>query len=48
MTALKGFFYEEMYGRFAGLKKTGHDKQVTIIIIKVVVRQGSTVCSRIS
>ena len=28
---VNGFFYEEMYGRFAGLKKTGHDKQVTIL-----------------
>ena len=36
VVALTGFSYEEMYGRFAGTKKSGR-------INEVVVRRGSTV-----
>ena len=31
MTALTGFFYKEMYGRFAGPKKTSRNKEVTVL-----------------
>ena len=36
VVALTGFSYEEMYGRFAGTKKSGRNNEV-------VVRRGSTV-----
>ena len=36
VVALTGFCYEEMYGRFAGTKKSGRNNEV-------VVRRGSTV-----
>ena len=36
VVALTGFSYEEMYGRFAGTKKSGGNNEV-------VVRRGSTV-----
>ena len=36
LVVLTGFSYEEMYGHFAGTKKSGHNN-------KVVVRRGSTV-----
>ena len=39
VVALTGFSYEEMYGRFAGTKKSGRNNEV-------VVRRGSTVYSR--
>ena len=39
---INGVFYKEMYGRFAGLKKSGCNNEVTVFI-KVVVRLGSTV-----
>ena len=35
-------FYKEMYGRFAGLKKSGCNNEVTVFT-KVAVRLGSTV-----
>ena len=38
VVALTGFSYEEMYGRFAGTKKSGRNNEV-------VVRRGSTVLS---
>ena len=36
LVVLTGFSYEEMYGRFAGTKKSGRNNEV-------VVRRGSTV-----
>ena len=36
VVTLTGFSYEEMYGRFAGTKKSGRNNEV-------VVRRGSTV-----
>ena len=36
VVALRGFSYEEMYGRFAGTKKSGRNNEM-------VVRRGSTV-----
>ena len=39
---INGVFYEEMYGRFAGLKKSSCNNEVTVFT-KVTVRLGSTV-----
>ena len=39
VVALTGFSYEEIYGRFAGTKKSGRNNEV-------VVRRGSTVASK--
>ena len=41
VVALTGFSYEEMYGRFAGTKKSGRNNEV-------VVRRGSTVYPMVS
>ena len=41
VVALTGFSYEEMYGRFAGTKKSGRNNEV-------VVRRGSTVITKSS
>ena len=40
VVALTGFSYEEMYGRFAGTKKSGRNNEV-------VVRRGSTVLTSV-
>ena len=40
VVALTGFSYEQMYGRFAGTKKSGRNNEV-------VVRRGSTVKKKI-
>ena len=39
---INGVFYKEMYGRFAGLKKSGCNNEVTVFT-KVAVRLDSTV-----
>ena len=32
VVALTGFSYEDMYGRFAGTKKSGHNNKVVVLM----------------
>ena len=48
VVALTGFSYEEMYGRFAGTKKSGRNNEVvirrgaTMLLSKLIIRRACT------